>query len=110
MNLEIVALADPWRLARERANAKVRQWFGRDARQCVSYRELLTWDNLDAVMIASPDHLHTTHVEAAARAGKHMSPPGQSVVRPNPLAKTAPARRPSTTSPNSCLPCKARTS
>src|SRR3970040_395890 len=42
MNLEIVALADPWRVARERANAKVRQWFGCDARQCVSYRELLT--------------------------------------------------------------------
>ncbi len=72
MNLEIVALADPWRVARERANAKVRQWFGRDARQCVSYRELLTWDNVDAVMIASPDHLHTTHLEAAARAGKHI--------------------------------------
>ncbi len=72
MNLEIVALADPWRIAREQANAKVRQWFGRDARQCVSYRELLTWDNIDAVMIASPDHLHTTHLEAAARAGKHI--------------------------------------
>jgi predicted dehydrogenase len=72
MNLEIVALADPWRLARERANAKVKEWFGRDARQCVSYRELLTWDNIDAVMIASPDHLHTTHMEAAARAGKHI--------------------------------------
>ena len=72
MNLEIVALADPWRVARERANAKVRQWFGCDARQCVSYRELLTWDNIDAVMIASPDHLHTTHLEAAARARKHI--------------------------------------
>lgn len=72
MNLEIVALADPWRVAREQANAKVREWFGRDARQCVSYRELLTWDNIDAVMIASPDHLHTTHLEAAARAGKHI--------------------------------------
>jgi predicted dehydrogenase len=72
MNLEIVALADPWRVAREQANARVRQWFGRDARQCVSYRELLTWDNIDAVMIASPDHVHTTHLEAAARAGKHI--------------------------------------
>lgn len=23
-------------------------------------------------MIASPDHLHTTHLEASARAGKHI--------------------------------------
>lgn len=71
-NFEVVALADPWRLARERANAKVRGWFGREARACSSYRELLGWDGIDAVMIASPDHVHTTHLEAAARAGKHI--------------------------------------
>lgn len=71
-NHEIVAVCDPWRLARERANAKVKEWFGRDAKQCVSYRELLALDGIDAVMIASPDHLHTTHLEAAALAGKHI--------------------------------------
>lgn len=72
MNVEIVALCDPWRVARDQANARVRTWHGRDARQCASYRELLTWSDIDAVMIASPDHLHTTHLEAAARAGKHV--------------------------------------
>ena len=72
MNVEIVALCDPWRIAREEANLKVKKWFGRDARQVVSHRELLQLDNIDAVMIASPDHLHTTHLEAAARAGKHI--------------------------------------
>lgn len=72
MNLEIVALADPWRVAREEANAKVKKWFGRDARQMVSYHELLAMNDVDAVMIASPDHLHTTHLEAAAKAGKHI--------------------------------------
>lgn len=71
-NFEIVALCDPWRIARERANASVKTWFGRDARTCASYRELLSWDGIDAVMIASPDHVHTTHLEAAARAGKHI--------------------------------------
>jgi predicted dehydrogenase len=71
-NFEIVAVCDPWRLARERANAKVKTWFGREARACTSYRELLSWDGIDAVMIASPDHVHTTHLEAAARAGKHI--------------------------------------
>jgi predicted dehydrogenase len=71
-NFEIVAVCDPWRLARERANAMVKGWFGRDARPCVSYRDLLALDNIDAVMIASCDFLHTTHLEAAARAGKHI--------------------------------------
>lgn len=72
MNVEIVALCDPWRIAREQANLKVRKWFGRNARQVVSYRELMELDNIDAVMIASPDHLHTTHLEASAQAGKHI--------------------------------------
>lgn len=72
MNVEIVALSDPWRISREEANLKVKKWFGRDARQVVSHKSLLELDNIDAVMIASPDHLHTTHLEAAAKAGKHI--------------------------------------
>ena len=71
-NFEIVALADPWRVARENANAMVKEWFGRDAKQLVSYRDLLALEEVDAVMIASCDHQHTTHLEAAARAGKHI--------------------------------------
>jgi predicted dehydrogenase len=72
VDFEIVAVADPWRVAREKANAKVKEWFGRDAKQFVSYRDLLAMPDLDAVMIASPDHVHTTHLEAAARAKKHI--------------------------------------
>jgi predicted dehydrogenase len=71
-NIEIVAVCDPWRIAREQANGKVRKWFGRDARQFVSYRDLLAMEGIDAVMIASPDHVHTIHLEAAAKAGKHI--------------------------------------
>ena len=71
-NFEIVAVCDPWRVAREQAAAKVKEWFGREAKQCVSHRELLALDGIDAVMIASPDHHHTTQLEAAARAGKHI--------------------------------------
>ncbi len=72
MNVEITALCDPWSVAREQANEHVRSWFGRDASRFVSYRDLLAMENVDAVMIASPDHLHTTHMEAAAGAGKHI--------------------------------------
>jgi predicted dehydrogenase len=70
-NFEIVAVCDPWQMQREKAGAMAKEWFGRDAKQFVSYRDLLAMDGLDAVTIASPDHLHTTHLEAAARAGKH---------------------------------------
>lgn len=72
MNIEVVALCDPWQVARNKANEKVRTSFGREAREFVSYRDLLAMPDLDAVMIASPDHLHTTHLEAAALAGKHV--------------------------------------
>ena len=71
-NIEVVAIADPWRKAREDTNAKIKEWFGREAKAFVSYKDLLAMDGIDAVMIASPDHLHTTHLEAAAKAGKHI--------------------------------------
>ena len=71
-NIEIVALADPWRVHREQANGMVKEWFGREARMFTSYRDLLAMDGIDAVMIASPDFHHTTHLEAAAKAGKHI--------------------------------------
>lgn len=71
-NFEIVALADPWRQMREKANAQVKEWFGREAKAFTSYKDLLAMDDIDAVMIASPDFHHTTHLEAAAKAGKHI--------------------------------------
>ncbi|MBM3888751.1 MAG: Gfo/Idh/MocA family oxidoreductase, partial [Verrucomicrobia bacterium] len=71
-NVEFVAVADPWRIAREQAAALVKEWYGQEAKQFVSYHDLLAMKDLDAVMIASPDHAHTTHLEAAARAKKHI--------------------------------------
>ncbi|MFP4058427.1 MAG: Gfo/Idh/MocA family protein [Candidatus Brocadiia bacterium] len=70
-NVEVTVVCDPWRVARERAAAKAEEWFGRAPRQCVSYRDVVAREDIDAVMIASCDHQHTTHLEAAARAGKH---------------------------------------
>jgi predicted dehydrogenase len=71
-NAEFVAVCDPWRVARENAAALLKQWYGTDARQCARYRDLLEMKDLDAVIIASCDHQHATHLEAAARAGKHI--------------------------------------
>lgn len=72
MNIEIVAVCDAWRLHRERAAAKVKEWTGREPAQFGRYRDLLAMKDLDAVTIATPDHLHTTHLEAAALAKKHI--------------------------------------
>jgi len=69
-NLEITAVCDPWRQRRERAAALAQKWYGRPARQLVSYRDLVALEDIDAVMIASCDHQHTAHLEAAARAKK----------------------------------------
>jgi len=69
-NFEITAVCDPWRLRQEEAAAKTKEWYGREARKFSSYRDLVALKDVDAVMIASPDHLHTMHLEAAAKAGK----------------------------------------
>jgi predicted dehydrogenase len=69
-NVEYTAVSDPWRVRRERAAARCQEWYGRPARQFVSYREILDLKDVDAVLIASCDHHHAVQLEAAARAGK----------------------------------------
>ncbi len=71
-NVEITAVCDPWRVPREKAAATAKEWYGREARKFISYRDLLALKDVDAVMIASCDHQHTTHLEAAAKAKKDI--------------------------------------
>lgn len=71
-NVEITAVCDPWRVNRERAAADTESWYGRAARQFVSYKDVVALDDIDAVMIASCDHQHTTHMKAAADAKKDI--------------------------------------
>ena len=71
-NIEITAVCDPYRIHRETAAALVKEWYGIDALQFTSYRDLLASANVDAVMIASCDHQHTTHLQAAAEAAKDI--------------------------------------
>ncbi len=72
MNVEITAVVDPWRPQRERAAEQTRQWYGRAARQFVSYRDVVALDDVDAVTIASCDHQHEVHLLAAAEAKKDV--------------------------------------
>ncbi len=71
-NVEITAVCDVWSVRRERAAARAKEYYGRTARQFVSYADLLALKDVDAVTIASCDHQHTAHLEAAARAGKDV--------------------------------------
>ncbi len=71
-NHEITAVCDPWRIRREEAAARAKEWYGRPARQFVSYRDVVALEDIDAVMIASCDHQHTAHLQAAAEAKKDV--------------------------------------
>lgn len=71
-NVEITAVCDPWRQKREAAAAKCKEWYGAEARQFVSYQDLLALNDVDAVTIGSCDHQHTAHLAAAAEAKKDV--------------------------------------
>lgn len=70
--IEITAVCDPWSVHLQRAAKRAEEWLGAPVRTCTSYRRLLDLDHVDAVMIASCDHQHTTHLEAAALAKKDV--------------------------------------
>ncbi|MFZ2642181.1 MAG: Gfo/Idh/MocA family oxidoreductase [Verrucomicrobiia bacterium] len=70
-NVEYVAVSDPWRIAREQAVALCKDWYGTDVKQFSSYRDVLACKDIDAVLIASPDHHHSMHLEATAKVKKH---------------------------------------
>ncbi|MFL7810722.1 MAG: Gfo/Idh/MocA family protein [Anaerolineae bacterium] len=65
---QVVAVAD---ISEENATARVAQ-LGQPARIYQDYHELLADDEIDAVDIALPHHLHRDAIVAAAQAGKHL--------------------------------------
>ncbi len=78
--VQMLAVCDPDRSRREQAKAQVEgrydeamasgSYSGCDAYN--DYRELLARDDIDAVIIGSPDHWHALHVAHAAQAGKDI--------------------------------------
>ena len=69
-NIEITAVCDVWTEYRERAAAQVQEWYGRPPRTFSNYEELVALEDVDAVMIATPDFQHCGQLEAAAKTGK----------------------------------------
>lgn len=67
-----VAIADPFRQRREAAGQKVKEIQGHDPQLYNDFREILADPNIDAVVIATPDHWHVPIALAAVRAGKDV--------------------------------------
>jgi len=65
---EVVAVCDAYRGRLERAVERT----GGRAKVYKDHREVLALPGVDAVVIATPDHLHKTHAVAALEAGKDV--------------------------------------
>jgi predicted dehydrogenase len=78
--VQIVAICDVKKWQRDDAARKVQEHYGAETpsgtyRGCATYNEyeeLLARDDIDAVVIAVPDHWHATIAIAACRAGKDV--------------------------------------
>ena len=70
LNVAVTAICDVWRPNREKAAGMAAKAWGAAPRQTVDYQELLEWDSVDAVLIATPDFGHSRILKYAVEAGK----------------------------------------
>ncbi len=71
-NAEITAVCDVWQPNLRNAAANVKTWFGREPRTFTRFGDLLDLDDVDAVVIATPDFAHCSILIAALQAGKDV--------------------------------------
>ena len=68
--VETVAVCDLWTRNRDRAVANSEQYYGHAPRAFQHLEELLALKDVDAVLIATPEHSHSPVLKAAVEAGK----------------------------------------
>ncbi len=68
--VETVAVCDLWKGNRERAVANSERYYGRAPRAFQYLEDLLALKDVDAVLIATPEHSHSTVLKATVEAGK----------------------------------------
>jgi predicted dehydrogenase len=69
---ELTAVCDLWDRNRRRGAALVKQMGGPEPRVFNRLEDMLNWNGLDAVLIATPDHAHAQHLSLCLRADKHI--------------------------------------
>jgi predicted dehydrogenase len=69
-NVEMTAVCDLWSVNREKAVQANQEVFGRAPRGFARPDELLALRDVDAVLIATPEHSHSPLLKLAAEAGK----------------------------------------
>ena len=71
--VQMVAVCDPVTSHREHARRIVCDHYeNKDCKDCNDFREVLARGDIDAVLIATPDHWHALITIAACRAGKDI--------------------------------------
>jgi predicted dehydrogenase len=78
-DVQVVAVCDVVRERRDSAQKMVQERYGKDkkteykgCKSCIDFREILDRKDIDAVVIATPDHWHTIPCILAARAKKDI--------------------------------------
>lgn len=71
-NLEVRAVCDIWRQHREDAAARVKEASGQAPDMLHAQEDLFARDDIDAVVIGTPDHQHCLQLIDAMRAGKDV--------------------------------------
>jgi predicted dehydrogenase len=69
-NVETTAVCELWKNNRERAVTNCNRYFGREPRVFQYMDDLLTLKDVDAVIIATPEHSHSPVLKIVADAGK----------------------------------------
>jgi predicted dehydrogenase len=69
-NVETVAVCDLWTRNRDRAVANSERYYGHAPRAFQHLEELLALKEVDAVLIATPEHSHSPVLKSAVEAGK----------------------------------------
>ncbi|MCC6585348.1 MAG: Gfo/Idh/MocA family oxidoreductase [Bryobacterales bacterium] len=71
-NVTIAGVCDIYGPHREAAVTNIERAFGKKPRATVDYREMLAWEEIDAVILAAPDFTHSQMLADAIEAGKDV--------------------------------------
>jgi predicted dehydrogenase len=69
-NVEMTTVCDLWRVNREKAVATNAKYYGRTPRDFQHVEDVLALQDIDAVIISTPEHSHSPILKMAVEAGK----------------------------------------